>query len=76
MKLQTIGFRRWVIVLSVIGLVYIVVLGLIFKGDASYIQQALTALLSFVGGFAAGVLGTRGQDDEESRHAPEQETDK
>ena len=65
--LTTIGFRRFILVLVVIGLVYVALLGTLWKGDASGAQQALTAVLSFVGGFAAGVLGTRGQDDEQGK---------
>jgi len=71
--MQTIGFRRFVLVLVVIGLIYVALLGVLWKGDVAGIREALTAILSFVGGFAAGVLGTRGQDDEQPKAEKQRE---
>ena len=68
--MQTIGKRRFILVLAVIGLIYLALIGNIAAiffapdGGISAMAQVLAALLSFVGGFAAGVLSTRGQDNE------------
>ena len=59
----TIGKRRYVLVLTVIGLIYLILIGVIWKGDAPALREALTAILTFVGGFTAGILNTRPQDE-------------
>ena len=60
--METIGFRRFVLVMAVLALIGVAELGAIWRGDPMAAVEVLERILFFAGGFAAAVLGTRGQD--------------